>query len=85
MRRRSRSSLWRDWLVKVEDDGKDLKKVSIQAFIDPNVEDEARCLGYLSSFYDNPKYKWTCSMPPYGDGLFLNGTEYSGKTRQGNS
>jgi hypothetical protein len=94
MRRQSKSIMWREWMVRVvEEQGTGTnnstskKLVSLQAFIDPDVEDEARCLGYVSSFYDNPEYKWTCSVPPYGDGLFLNGTAYntSGDAINGNS
>ena len=76
--------MWREWMVRVVEDNTGTnnsaskKVVSLQAFIHPDVQDEARCLGYVSTFYDNPKYQWTCSVPPYGDGLFLNGTKSEG-------
>ena len=74
--------MWREWMVRVvEDDAgtnnsASKKVVTLQAFIHPDVEETAKCRGYMSTFYDNPEYQWTCSVPPYGDGLFLNGTTY---------
>lgn len=50
------------------------KIVSLQAFINPENEDDAFCLGFVSTFYENAKYTGTCVAPPYGDGLFLNAT-----------
>jgi hypothetical protein len=43
----------------------------MQAFIHPDVEDDARCLGFVSTFYGNPDFKGTCVIPPYGNALFL--------------
>ena len=48
------------------------KRVLLQAFIHPDVEDDARCLGYLSTFYDNPEFGVSCALPPYGSALYLN-------------
>ena len=91
MRGVSKSMMWREWMVRVvreEDGGEETapskKLVSLQAFIHPDVDNKAKCLGYMSTFYDNPEYQWTCSVPPYGDGLFLNGTKSEG-TANGNS
>jgi hypothetical protein len=71
--------MWREWMIRVgsattsSSEQEDLT-VSLQAFVHPDVENDARCLGYVSSFYGNPEYKGTCVIPPYGDGLFLNST-----------
>lgn len=48
--------------------------VSLRAFINPDLEADARCLGYVSSFYGNPDFTGTCVIPPYGSALFLNAT-----------
>lgn len=73
MRRTSRSQLWYDWLVRVDEDDK--KRFSFQAFIEPKLADEAKCLGFMSTFYGNPDYKATCAIPPHGTSLFLNVTQ----------
>ena len=77
MRAASQSSMWKEWLVRVDgqDTEKGTKRVSLQAFIDPTVEEEAKCLGFVSTFYDSPGYQATCALPPHGNGLFLNGTK----------
>lgn len=69
--------MWKEWLVRVDgqDTEKGTKRVSLQAFIDPTVEEEAKCLGFVSTFYDSPGYQATCALPPHGNGLFLNGTK----------
>ena len=79
IRQGSMSEMWYEWLIRVEgeDNEAGFKVVSLQGFIDPTVEDDARCLGYMSTFYTSPGYNWTCSFPPYGNGLFLNGTKSS--------
>jgi len=48
--------------------------VSLQAFIDPEVED-AKCTGFISNFYGSTGYDGTCATPPYGTYTFLNGTQ----------
>ena len=83
MRTESKSELWYDWLFRVipehtTEDGS--KVVTMRAFVDPDVQGDAKCLGYLSTFYDNPEYSPACFLPPYGDGLFLNATGSSSKT-----
>ncbi|KAI8106684.1 hypothetical protein M9434_001338 [Picochlorum sp. BPE23] len=79
MRGPSESMMWREWLIRVVSNESESKKVSIQAFIHPEVEKEARCLGFISSFYRNPEYKGSCAIPPYGTGLFLNATQDQSK------
>ena len=77
MRGPSSSMMWREWMIRVEEtngENKDYKTTSLQAFINPDIEDRARCLGYLSTFYDNPEFRGTCSIPPYGSALYLNST-----------
>lgn len=46
------------------------KIISLQAFIHPDVEDEARCLGFMSTF--NGSSDFAFDSLPYGSGLFLN-------------
>ncbi|KAI8108199.1 hypothetical protein M9434_006228 [Picochlorum sp. BPE23] len=75
----SKSMMWREWMVRVGSATSSSSEpenvtVSLQAFVHPDVENDAKCLGYVSSFYGNPEYKGTCVIPPYGDGLFLNST-----------
>ena len=79
MRGQSKSMMWREWFVRVEERGNE-KLISLQAFIPPDSEYEARCLGFVSSFYGNKKYKGTCVIPPYGNSLYLDGT-YENSTK----
>ncbi|WPT17821.1 hypothetical protein PSENEW3_00005823 [Picochlorum sp. SENEW3] len=79
MRGPSTSMMWREWMVRVVSNPSSSSEqesvtVSLKAFIRQNLQDKAKCLGYVSSFYGNPEYKGTCVIPPYGDGLFLNST-----------
>lgn len=67
--------MWREWLIRVEEDKEESKRVSLQAFIHPDVDNEARCLGFVSTYYNSPEFKGTCAIPPYGTGLFLNATQ----------
>lgn len=46
------------------------KIISLQAFIHPDVEDEARCLGFMSTF--NGSSDFAFDSLPYGSALFLN-------------
>lgn len=62
-------------MIRVSDSSDEEAEVSVQAFIHPDVGSEAKCLGFMSSFYGNPEYKGTCVIPPYGNGLFLNDTQ----------
>lgn len=62
-------------MIRVSDSSDEEAEVSVQAFIHPDVESEAKCLGFISSFYGNPEYRGTCVIPPYGNGLFLNDTQ----------
>ena len=55
-----------------QDDGS--IEVSLQAFIDPKLAEDAYCLGFMSTFYDSPGYGSMCSLPPYGTGMFMNGS-----------
>ena len=77
----STSMMWREWMVRVLDAKGDSNqqsvRVSLQAFVRPEMADTAKCLGYLSTFYENPDYDGgeACSAPPYGNGVFLNGTK----------
>ena len=74
------SFLWREWALRVlkkEINGQKRIHVSLQAYVDPKVDD-AKCLGFMSNFYDNPGFSGTCFIPPYGNGLFLNGTQDTG-------
>ena len=77
MRATQRSVNWKEWTFRVMSSNEDEVHVSLQAFINPDVEGDARCLGYLSSFYGNPEYQGTCDTAPYGNGLFLNDTKSS--------
>lgn len=61
-------------MLKTEVDGEKRVHVSLQAFVDPEIKD-AKCLGFISNFYGNPKYSETCATAPYGNYLFLNGTQ----------
>ena len=47
MRGKSTSMMWREWFVRVEDRGDD-KMISLQAFIRPDSESDARCTGFVS-------------------------------------
>jgi hypothetical protein len=67
--------MWREWMVTVQKKEDDRVDVSLQAFVHPALEDQGKCLGYVSNFYGNPKVRGSCVIPPYGNGLFLNGTE----------
>ena len=73
--------MWREWMIRVVSGGgkgnstgekDEYKTISLQAFIHPDVEDEARCNGFVSTFYGNSDFKGTCVIPPYGSALFLN-------------
>ena len=75
MRGPSSSMLWREWMVTVKNKGDDRVDVSLQSFVHPALEDQGKCLGYVSNYYGNPKAKGSCVIPPYGNGLFLDGTE----------
>ena len=74
MRRQGRSVMWRQWMIQVIESHTTQSKVYLKAFVDPEVEADARCLGYMSSMYGNPRYRDTCSTPPCGNGVFLNST-----------
>lgn len=81
MRAESKSELWYDWLIRVvsvPETGS--KVVTMKAFVDPDVEGGAKCLGYLDTFYGNPDYTSTCSSAPYGNGMFLNAAALSSNT-----
>ncbi len=67
--------MWREWMVTVKNKGDDRVDVSLQSFVHPARKDQGKCLGYVSNYYGNPKFKGSCLIPPYGNGLFLNGTE----------
>ena len=70
--------MWREWLIRVEDShdtNEEYKTVSLQAFIPPDIEDDARCSGFVSTFYGNSDFTGTCAIPPYGNALFLNSSE----------
>lgn len=62
--------------MSVVHDGRDAEKtIYVQEFVeDPDAATNAKCLGYVSSFYGNPEYQGTCLIPPHGNGWFLNGT-----------
>lgn len=79
MRGPSESMLWREWMIRVHDTQSEeiemYKTVSVQAFVHPDVEGDARCLGFASTFYGSPEFKGTCALPPYGNALFLNSTQ----------
>ena len=79
MRGPSSSMTWREWMIRVVDVGGSgsTKTVTIQPFLREPLANDAKCLGFVSSFYENPKYKGACIIPPYGGGLFLNGTRDS--------
>jgi hypothetical protein len=81
----SKSMMWREWMVRVVEEDTDgvEKKVTVQAFVDPDVGKKAKCLGYMSTLYGNPSYPNACSTPPYGTGVFLNGTKDSSSTANG--
>ena len=77
MRQSNKSKQWYDWLVRVEGSGQQDDgsiEVSLQAFIDPKLAEDAYCLGFMSTFYDSPGYSAMCSLPPYGTGMFMNGS-----------
>ena len=74
MRRQGRSVMWRQWMIRVMETNTIRSKVYLKAFVDPKVEADARCLGYMSSLYGNPRHQDTCSAPPYGNVVFLNST-----------
>ena len=74
----SKSMEWREWMIRVEDDNaenEEYKTVSLQAFIHPDSEYDASCLGFMSTFYGSSDFKGTCVIPPYGNALFLNSSE----------
>ena len=82
MRGPSKSMMWREWMIRVEDDNtknEDYKTISLQAFIHPDNEDDARCLGFVSTFYGISDFKGTCVIPPYGNALFLNSSRDDSK------
>ncbi len=78
MRGPSSSMMWREWLIRVQNKDEDRVDVTLQAFMHPALEDQGKCLGYVSNYYGNPEYRGSCVIPPYGNGLFLNGTEDTG-------
>ena len=78
MRGASASMLWREWFIDVDKTGKDgIMSISLQAFVRPDLETKAKCLGFVSNFYDSPGYPWTCAMSEYSHALFLNATQNS--------
>ena len=77
------TSTTESWRVRVVETNGDQKKVTLQAFVDPALATENKCLGYMSTFYGNPSYPDACSTPPYGTGLFLNGTVGDGDPTSG--
>jgi hypothetical protein len=70
--------MWREWMVTVHKTNDDRVDVSLQAFMHPALEDQGKCLGYVSNYYGDAQYKGTCVVPPYGNGLFLSGKEDAG-------
>jgi hypothetical protein len=70
--------MWREWMVTVHKTNDDRVDVSVQAFVHPALEDQGKCLGYVSNYYGDAQYKGTCVVPPYGNGLFLSGKEDAG-------
>ena len=78
MRGPSSSMMWREWLIRVQNKDEDRVDVTLQAFMHPALEDQGKCLGYVSNYYGNPEYRGSCVIPPYGNGLFINGTEDTG-------
>lgn len=72
----SESMMWREWFVHVEEESKEsVKSLHIEAFARPDTEGDAKCLGFVSNFYDNPRYKGTCALSEYSRALFLNATK----------
>lgn len=79
MRSGDESALWLEWMVRVQGPTDNTSvSVSIQAFVHPNVEEEALCLGYMSTFYGMQGYTLTCDAQPYGTGVFLDGSKATG-------
>lgn len=78
MRGPSSSKMWREWMITVDNKDDARVDVSLQAFMHPALEDEAKCLGFLSNYYGNTKYKGTCMIKPFGSALFLNATNEDG-------
>lgn len=72
MRSTEDSELWLEWMVRVQKADENSSIISLQAFVGEEFEDDARCLGYVSTFYNVPGYEGTCALPPYGTGVFLN-------------
>jgi hypothetical protein len=70
--------MWREWMVTVHKTNDDRVDVSVQAFVHPALEDQGKCLGYVSNYYGDAQYKGSCVVPPYGNGLFLSGKEDAG-------
>jgi hypothetical protein len=70
--------MWREWMVTVHKTDDDRVDVSVQAFVHPALEDQGKCLGYVSNYYGDAQYKGSCVVPPYGNGLFLSGKEDAG-------
>jgi hypothetical protein len=70
--------MWREWMVTVHKTDDDRVDVSVRAFFHPALEDQGKCLGYVSNYYGDAQYKGTCVVPPYGNGLFLSGKEDAG-------
>jgi hypothetical protein len=70
--------MWREWMVTVHKTDDDRVDVSLQAFMHPSLEDQGKCLGYVSNYYGDAQYKGSCVVPPYGNGLFLSGKEDAG-------
>ena len=81
MRGPSKSMMWREWMIRVNHDvdkSEEFKSISMQAFIHPDLEDDAKCQGFVSTFYDSPEFKGACKTPPYGSALYLNSTKDNG-------
>lgn len=74
MRGGSTSNMWRQWMVQVASTSVEESNIYLKAFLDPEVEGDAKCLGFVSTFYGTPGYPNTCSTSPWGNGIFLNAT-----------
>ena len=50
MRGPSSSMMWREWLIRVQNKDEDRVDVTLQAFMHPALEDQGKCLGYVSNY-----------------------------------
>jgi len=70
--------MWREWLLRVVGDG----HITLQSFVHPSSESEAKCDGFVENFYGNPQYQGTCVIPPYAGAMYLNATKDAAKPRE---